>query len=135
MRKRVLDAARELGYEPNLLAQSLSRGATMTVGFLVRDIASPAVPPILVGAERVLRASGYAMLLTNSEGSPQLDAEYIGVFRRRQVDGLVCRSRTSMTSTPGRSSAASKFPSSRSIVSSHRSSARVPSTSTTRRAR
>lgn len=89
MRERVLDAARELRYEPNLLAQSLSRGATMTVGFLVRDIASPAVPPILVGAERVLRASGYAMLLTNSEGSPELDAEYIRVFRRRRVDGLV----------------------------------------------
>lgn len=89
MRERVIQAALELGYEPDLLAQSFSKGATMTVGFLVRDIASPAIPPILLGAEAVLRSGGYAMLLTNSEGLTSLDVEYIRMFRQRRVDGLV----------------------------------------------
>ena len=35
MRNRVLDAVSALGYEPDLLAQSLRRGASMTVGFVV----------------------------------------------------------------------------------------------------
>lgn len=88
-RARTLKAAAELGYEPNRLAQSLSVGATMTIGYLVRDISSPALPPILLGAEGVLRSAGYAMLLTNSETRPELDAEYIRLLRQRRVDGLL----------------------------------------------
>ena len=41
MRNRVLDAVAALGYEPDLLAQSLRRGATMTVGFVVGNISNP----------------------------------------------------------------------------------------------
>jgi LacI family transcriptional regulator len=88
-RARILRAAADLGYEPNRLAQSLSVGATMTIGYLVRDISSPALPPILLGAEEVLRSAGYAMLLTNSESRPELDAEYIRLLRQRRVDGLL----------------------------------------------
>jgi LacI family transcriptional regulator len=89
MRRRVLAAVEELGYEPNLLAQSLRRGATMSVGFVVRDISSPLFSEIALGAETVLRASGYTMLLTNSEGSPELDAKHVRLFRQRRVDGLL----------------------------------------------
>jgi LacI family transcriptional regulator len=89
MRRRVIAAVEELGYEPNLLAQSLRRGATMSVGFVVRDISSPLFSEIVLGAETVLRASGYSMLLTNSEGSPELDAQHIRLFRQRRVDGLL----------------------------------------------
>jgi len=89
MRHRVLAAVEELGYEPNLLAQSLRRGATMSVGFVVRDISSPLFSEIALGAETALRASGYTMLLTNSEGSPELDAKHVRLFRQRRVDGLL----------------------------------------------
>jgi LacI family transcriptional regulator len=88
-RRRVTTTARELGYEPNELAQSLTRGATMTIGFLVRDIASPALPPTLVSAESLLRSHGYAMLLLNSEGEAELDREHLRVLWRRRVDGLL----------------------------------------------
>jgi LacI family transcriptional regulator len=89
MRERVLAAAQELGYEPDLLAQSLRRGETLSVGFVVRDISNPILAEIALGAETKLRRAGYSMLLTNSEGRPQLDAEGIRLFRRRRVDGLL----------------------------------------------
>lgn len=89
MRERVLAVVEELGYEPNLLAQSLRRGSTMSAGFMVRDISSPLFSEIVLGAETELRAAGYSMLLTNSEGLPELDAQYIRLFRRRRVDGLL----------------------------------------------
>jgi LacI family transcriptional regulator len=82
-------AAEALGYEPNELARSLTRGATMMVGFVVRDIASPALPPTLFGAESVLRAKGYAMLVLDCEGRAELDRQHIGLLRRRRVDGLL----------------------------------------------
>lgn len=86
---RVVSAALALGYEPNELARSLTVGATMTVGYLARDIASPSLPPTLHGAESVLRAKSYAMLLLNSEGRAELDREHIRLLRRRRVDGLL----------------------------------------------
>jgi LacI family transcriptional regulator len=89
MRERVLAVVDELGYEPDLLAQSLRRGSTMSVGFMVRDISSPLFSEIVLGAETELRGQGYSMLLTNSEGLPELDAAYIRLFRRRRVDGLL----------------------------------------------
>lgn len=89
MRKRVREAAKEFGYEPDLLAQSLRRGSTNTIGFVMRDIANPFFAEIACGAERVLRRGGYVMLLTNSDGHVDLEAEHTQVLRRRRVDGLI----------------------------------------------
>jgi len=89
MRARVMAAVEELGYEPDFLAQSLRRGETMSVGFVVRDVSNPILAEIALGAETVLHAAGYSMSLTNSEGRPELDAEGIRLFRRRRVDGLL----------------------------------------------
>jgi LacI family transcriptional regulator len=38
MRERVLEAVRQLEYEPDFLAQSLRRGATLSVGWVIGDI-------------------------------------------------------------------------------------------------
>ena len=89
MRQRVLAVVDELGYEPNLLAQSLRRGSSLSVGFVIRDISSPLFSEIALGAETELRGHGYSMLLTNSEGLPTLDAAHIRLFRQRRVDGLL----------------------------------------------
>jgi LacI family transcriptional regulator len=43
----------------------------------------------VAAAETRLRAAGYAMLLTNSESDPSLDAAHIRLFEQRQVDGLI----------------------------------------------
>lgn len=89
MRERVLAAAEELGYEPDILAQSLRRGATLSVGFAVRDISNPVLAEIALGAETLLSEAGYSMLLTNSHGDADVDASSIRLFRRRRVDGLL----------------------------------------------
>jgi LacI family transcriptional regulator len=61
----------------------------MSVGFVVRDISNPMMAEIVLGAERTLRASGYTLSVTNSEGKPDLDADYIRYFRQRATDGLL----------------------------------------------
>lgn len=86
---RVRAAIEELGYEPNVLAQSLRRGSTMTIGILMRDISSPLFGEIVLGAEVALQEAGYSTLLTNSHGRGDVDAERIGLLRRRRVDGML----------------------------------------------
>ena len=89
MRERVMAAVNQLEYEPDFLAQSLRRGATLSVGFVVGDISNPLMATITSGAESVLRAAGYSMLLMNSEHDPELDARHIRFFQARRVDGMI----------------------------------------------
>ena len=89
MRERVERAVEELGYQPDMLAQSLRRRATFTVGFVVSDISNPLLSTIALGAETTLREAGYSMLLMNSENKPSLDAAHLRLLTRRRVDGLL----------------------------------------------
>tara|TARA_B000000460_G_C21528792_1_gene399623 strand:- start:1607 stop:2659 length:1053 start_codon:yes stop_codon:yes gene_type:complete len=89
MRDRVLSAAAELGYEPNLLASGLRSGSTYTVGFLISDISNPLFGDIAWGAERTLDLAGYSMILANSEGDPERDVRMIRLLKQRRVDGLI----------------------------------------------
>jgi LacI family transcriptional regulator len=89
MRQRVLAAVDALGYQPDLLAQSLRWRRTKTIGFAVGDIANPLFAEIAAAAETRLRDAGYSMLLTNSEGRPELDGAHIGLLAQRRVDGII----------------------------------------------
>ena len=89
VRARVLKAAAELGYTPNLVAQGLRRRSSMLVGFVASDIANPLVAGVLRGAEQVLGAAGFSVLLTDSAGQPENDAARVRLMRQRQVDGLL----------------------------------------------
>ncbi len=89
MRKRVTSAVEELGYEPDILAQSLRLKMTKTVGFVVGDISNPLLAEIALGAEKALRSAGHSTMLTNSENDPELDARYVRLLLQRRVDGLL----------------------------------------------
>lgn len=89
MKVDVYDAIHAVGYEPNLLASSLRRGSTKTIGFLASDISNPLFAEIALGAERRLDDAGYTMVLANSEGSGVRDEEMIRLFRWRRTDGLI----------------------------------------------
>jgi LacI family transcriptional regulator len=89
MRDRVLAAVAELEYEPDFLAQSLRRGQTLSVGFVLGDISNPLLSDFVLGAETELRKAGYSLLLMNSENDPELDVRSIAFFHKRRVDGML----------------------------------------------
>lgn len=89
MRAKVEKAAAELGYEPDFSAQSLRKGATKTIGFIVRDISNPFFGVIAQKCEQELRKAGYAMLVMNSDGDSETESDNLRILRRRKVDGLI----------------------------------------------
>ena len=80
MKARVYRSVSTLGYTPDLLAQGLRRGQTLSVGFVAADISNPLLAAIAKGAESVLRAAGYSMLISDSEGLPSGDAASLRAF-------------------------------------------------------
>jgi LacI family transcriptional regulator len=89
LRERVLRAAGELDYQPDILAQSLRRGATRQVGFIADDLSNHLIADIATGAESVLRAHGYSLLVMNSERDIALDPANLRVLHARRVDALM----------------------------------------------
>ena len=89
MRERVLAAVDELGYTPDLLAQSLRRQETRTIGFAIGDISNQLFAEIVAAAETRFREAGYSLLLTNSEGHSELDTANILLLAQRRVDGII----------------------------------------------
>ena len=67
--ERVRQAIRELGYRPNLLARSLRRQETRTLGLMVPSIADPYWAELASVVERAGYAAGYGVLLGNANWS------------------------------------------------------------------
>lgn len=89
MRERVHAAVRALGYEPDILAQSMRRGSTRTIGFLVSDISNPLFSEIALGAEVTLNVAQHAMVIANSQGTADHEAMQLKLLRQRRVDGFI----------------------------------------------
>lgn len=89
LKTRVLTAVRALGYQPNLLARSLAKRQTRTIGVIVPDIANPFWPEVVRGAEDRAHAAGYTLLLSNSDDDPEREHIYLGLFLAKRVDGLL----------------------------------------------
>ncbi len=87
--KRVLTAARELGYRPNLLARGLKTNKTYTVGMLIPDLTNPLFPPIARGIEDTLAAAEYTLILANTDGDPDRERQIVQSLLTRRVDGLI----------------------------------------------
>lgn len=89
MKEKVEAAARELGYTPDPVAQSLRSGTTRLVGLVVRDYANPFFGEVITGIEEVLTDAGYTLLVTSSGREAAQETERISMLRQRRVDALM----------------------------------------------
>src|SRR5215213_245766 len=92
--ERVRQAISTLGYRPNLLARSLRRRETRTIGLLVPDNANPYFAEFARVIENAGFAEGYSVILCNSDRSEAKEETYIDVLLAKQVDGLIVMSST-----------------------------------------
>lgn len=86
---RILQAARELDYRPNLFAKALAGGQTQMVGLLVPDIRYPYTATLARGIEDVLTAEGYMAIITSTDGRPEKEQTLLRQLLQRGVDGFI----------------------------------------------
>ena len=87
--RRVLAAATELGYRPNIMARSLRTRRSHTVGVLIPDLNNPLFLPIVRGLEDRLEADGYVALIGNTDGDDARERRVFEQMRARHADGYV----------------------------------------------
>jgi LacI family transcriptional regulator len=85
----VLEAARQLGYEPNDIARSLRAGTSMTIGFLMPTMHNPHYWEILEGAEEEITSRGYHLALVIANLNPERELFGIRSLLQHRLDGLI----------------------------------------------
>ena len=88
-RNKVMEAARRLGYRPNLVARSLRTRRSHTVALLLSDIANPWFGAIGSLVEQSLHRHGYSLMLCNSAEDQDLELEYLRLLPQKGIDGLI----------------------------------------------
>src|SRR5579859_597134 len=89
LRERVEAAIRKLNYRPNLLARSLAKQKTHTIGMVVPDIANPFFPMVVRGAEDAAQKRGYNLLLCNSDDTQEKEESALELLLSKRVDGIL----------------------------------------------
>jgi LacI family transcriptional regulator len=92
-RDKVIAVAKELGFRPNDLAQSLHRGHTFTVGLISTDSFGRFTIPIMEGLEECLTDSRIAVFMCNATDDPVREAQHVESLVGKRVDGIVATAR------------------------------------------
>ncbi|RTQ48998.1 LacI family DNA-binding transcriptional regulator [Hymenobacter gummosus] len=93
-REAILEVARRLDYQPNLLAQSLKSSATHTIGVVIPDIERPFFATCVSGIQQVAAEAGYRVMICQSKESYEMEVSNVQALMASRVDGLlICHSR------------------------------------------
>lgn len=92
-RARIIAVAKELGFQPNDLAQSLHRGQTFTVGLISNDNFGRFSIPIMEGLEEHLSDSRISVFMCNAADDPEREALHVQSLLKKRVDGIVVTAR------------------------------------------
>lgn len=87
-RARVIDAARQLGYQPARTTRSHRPGRTGLIAAVVPDVTNPFFQGALKGVQAAAREAGYQVLLADTAEDPAIEQQVVMAVGR-QVDGLI----------------------------------------------
>lgn len=91
-RQRVLKRVKELNYQPNMAARALVTGRTWSAGLIVPDLVHSFFAEVASGLSAVLRRKNYSLLISSSEGDPELERQEIQRLLSRRLDALMIAS-------------------------------------------
>jgi LacI family transcriptional regulator len=87
--RRVVEAAKRLGYVPNSFARGLRTARSFLIGMIVPDVTNPLFPPMVRGAEQVLSQAGYTLVVTDTDNDAAAERRQIERLRARGTDGFI----------------------------------------------
>lgn len=89
LKKKIDEAMKQLGYEPNIAARSLKVNKTFKIGVIVPDITNPFFSEIVKYIERTISNSEYQLVLYNSDYKPEKELKIFESLLLGIVDGLI----------------------------------------------
>lgn len=88
-RQAVEEAARRLGYRPDMVARGLQSGRTATVGVVVADLGNPFVTPIIHQLAGALEPAGIMPVIAETQDEHERFSRILDHMLGRRVDAIV----------------------------------------------
>lgn len=85
----VLNCAKEMNYQPNLIARSLNIGQTKTIGLILPSISDLFYASIAREIENQANLHGYSLMIASSESDYNKEELVIQMFKSKGVDGII----------------------------------------------
>ncbi|MDZ7838584.1 MAG: LacI family DNA-binding transcriptional regulator [Actinomycetota bacterium] len=91
VRKRVQEAADELGYIPNMVARNLKKRKTNIIGILVPDVMNNYYNEVIKYVEKLTRERGYFIFIGYTMHDPNIEDWYtISLIQQKVAGVIVC---------------------------------------------
>ena len=87
--EKVFQCAKQLNYQPNLLARSLNTGISGTIGLIIPDITDSFYSKVARSIEKEAETQGYSLMICSSESEIERENRMIRLFKAKQVDGII----------------------------------------------
>src|SRR5262249_43366040 len=89
IRKRVLQAAKQLGYRPDRAAQAMRTGRTRAIGLLLTCLTNAFFPEVAQAVENTARSLGLLVCLIDSQGRVDGESDGFALLMQHAVDGII----------------------------------------------
>lgn len=87
--ERVLKVVNEFGFSPNVIARSLIKKETLSIGVLIPGIENTFTSNFVRVIEKELFKHNYSTLLCNTELDVDIELHYLKLMKEKYVDGVV----------------------------------------------
>ena len=88
-KQKVIQLADQLNYQPNMLALSLLKRKTNTIGVIVPEITSYYFSSVISGIQDLLHNTEYRLFISQSEESFEREKNILETLSKVRVDGLL----------------------------------------------
>jgi LacI family transcriptional regulator len=88
-RERIMRAAKENGYRPDLLARTLVKGRSMSIGAVVFSVRNSYFSDMLGAIQEEAGRRGYFVYFSFSDNSPDNEIKLVRDLIDRRVDGII----------------------------------------------
>ena len=88
-RELVIKTANEMGYRPNPIARKLIKQRSYNIGIVIPEFINSFFPEVIIGAQEVLHAQGYQVLVMQSNESSDTELKNIQTLMDNMVDGVI----------------------------------------------
>jgi len=88
-KRKVMQAIKELGYEPNALARGLVSRKSNTIGVLIPDVSNQFFAKVFRGMEDAVHQKNSNVFICNTDAKKERMLRYIKFLREKQVEGVI----------------------------------------------
>ena len=89
LKLKVQKAIKELDYSPDLIAGSLRKHKTNTIGLIIPENNNPFFAELAMKVENIGFLSGYSVIICYTSYDFEKEISYLKVLKSKKVDGLI----------------------------------------------